>query len=221
MAIANSADWIIGIDSDEFLESGSNNMTLKESIKQVDSEDYNLIQFDRFDFFMTDNDNESAKSIREKMPYYSCQGDFLYRAWKYCHGTRVEETGAHYPIFPEGIRYKIYPRKFPFRHYTFRSKEHAEKKMADRLRNWEKNTKIDKRNDSHYNKMLRANYTEKIDHKLLTKYEEDKNWNLERKYCPFLDGDGNHPTRDKIITVDGWLKTYPLTVSSTNVFLIK
>jgi len=76
MALYKSPDWVIRSDSDEILETGVKGLTLKEGITQADSEGYNLIQFDRFDFFMTDDDNESAKSIKEKLSYYSYHGDF-------------------------------------------------------------------------------------------------------------------------------------------------
>ena len=111
MALEYSPDWVVKNDSDEFLESGISNMTLRDAIKQVDQEGYNLIQFDRFDFFMTDDDNESANSIKEKFRYYSYQGDFTYRAWKYFPGIRNEDVAGHYPIFPDGHKYKIWPKK--------------------------------------------------------------------------------------------------------------
>ena len=80
---------------------------LKEAISKADNEGYNLIQFDRFDFFMTDNDNESAKEIRKKLTYYSYQDDFVYRAWKYFPGIIANYMSGHYPIFPVGHQYKI------------------------------------------------------------------------------------------------------------------
>jgi len=71
MAQTYTPDWVIRSDSDEFLESGIKNKTLKQAIEDADKDGYNLIQFDRFDFFMTDDDNEDAKSVREKLKYYS------------------------------------------------------------------------------------------------------------------------------------------------------
>ena len=105
MALVHTPDWVIRSDSDEFLESGIENITLKEAIEQVDSEGYNLIQFDWFDFFMTDDDNESATSIREKLRYYSYQGDYIYRAWKFFPGIRIGDVMGHYPIFPDELKY--------------------------------------------------------------------------------------------------------------------
>jgi len=117
LALTENPDWVIRSDSDEFLESGIKGMTLKDRIIQADTEGYNLIQFDRFDFFMTDNDKENAKSIKEKMSYYSCQGDYLYRAWKYVPGIRIGDAEGHYPIFPDRSKYKINPGKLVLRHH--------------------------------------------------------------------------------------------------------
>ena len=99
MGLMQSPDWLIRSDADELFESGIPNRNLKEAIEQVDAEGHNLIQFNRFDFFMTDMDNESAKSIKTKLKYYSYQGDFFYRAWKCFPGIRIGDVGGHYPIF--------------------------------------------------------------------------------------------------------------------------
>ena len=98
---------MIRCDSDEFLESYEKNKSLKEVIEQAESNGYNLIQFDWFDFYMTDNDNDSAKSVKEKFQYYTYVGDFNYRAWKYYPGIRMGDTAGHYPVFPKSIKYKI------------------------------------------------------------------------------------------------------------------
>jgi len=179
-------------------------MTLKDAITQADSEGYNLVQFDRFDFFMTDNDIKSAKTIKEKLTYYSCQGDFAYRAWKFFPGIRIGDVVGHYPIFPDEYRYKIFPKKFIMRHYTFRSEEQAKKKMETKLRS-RGNVKKDQLplHDRH-KKILKQNFSKKIDHNLLTKYNEDRKWNYEMKFCPF-DTD-SPPKRNEIFSEDGKLK---------------
>ena len=38
MALVHTPDWVVNCNSDEFLESGINSMTLSESIKQIDQE---------------------------------------------------------------------------------------------------------------------------------------------------------------------------------------
>jgi len=201
MALTESPDWLLRSDSDEFFESGIHHRNLKDAIEQVDKEGFNLIQFNRFDFFMTDDDNESAKSIKEKLPYYSCHGDYLYRVWKYFPGIRMGYAGGHYPIFPESLPYKIYPKKFIMRHYKFRSKEQAEKKMAATIRGTTyEQTELsddinkDKKNDikntglnTHIKHILKQNFTQKIDHNLFTKYHEDGKWNYKIKFHPYMD----------------------------------
>jgi len=216
LAIEQSPDWVIRSDADEFLESDQPGITLKDAITKIDSEGYNLIQFDRFDFFMTDEDNTSEKSIRKKMPYYSCQGDFLYRAWMYKPGITIGDAEGHFPIFPEGDCYKIAPNKLVLRHYTFRSKEQAEKKMSATVRGISDN-KIDRKLNRHVKRVLKKDYTKKFDHKLLTKYEEDGNWNHEIKLCPFAWEDP--PKRDDIFTKDGKLKEMPKSVTDYRLLL--
>jgi len=185
MALTEKPDWIVLCAPDELLESGLNNSKLAEAISQSDSEGYNLIQFNRFDFFMSDDDNKSAKTIREKLTYYSYQDDFLYRAWKFIPGIRLLE-GGHYPYFPEGQKYNICPRKFVMRHYSFRSKEQAEKKMKDRISRKIGKNKSNEGLDQHLKNALNREFTKSVDHSLLTKYNEDNQWNLERKYVPYV-----------------------------------
>lgn len=186
IALEQTPDWIVKIDSDEFLESGLEGLNLRDAIIQVDNEGCNFIQFDRFDFFMTDDNNESSKSIKKKLPYYSYHGDYLYRAWKYYPGVRVEAFAfVHFPTFPDEIKYKIYPRKFVMRHYPFRTREQTEKKIADRIRGTDyKKTKQGL--NMHYKNLVEQNCSQKIDHNILTKYEEDGKWDYEIKFQPYM-----------------------------------
>jgi len=201
MAIANSADWIIAIDSDEFLESGVQNLTLKDAIVKSDNNGYNLIQFDIFLFFMTDDD-ESLKSIKDRLRYYSYESDYSYRAWKYSPGIRCEDSVGHLPYFPEGLKYKIDPKKCLMRHYKLRSKEQAIKKVKDRIRG----LSLDGNGrpiNNHYKNLMTKDYAKKIDHRLLTKYEEDGKWNYEKKYA--LIPNVIPKTREQIFSDDGSL----------------
>jgi len=204
IAIEQNPDWIIKIDSDEFLESGQVGVSLKEGIEQVASQGYNYIQFDRFDFFMTDNDNKNAESVRQKLQYYSCQGDYLYRAWKYYPGVMIESFAfVHFPILPDDVRYKIYPKKFVMRHYQFTSEKQALKKIEDRTRgtNYEKTKKG---LNYHYKNLVEHDCSKRMDHKLLTKYNEDGIWNYDLKFHPYMD---SLPwKKDDIFSKDGKLK---------------
>jgi len=208
MTIAHNPDWVVKIDSDEFLESGISKMNLKDAIIQVDKEGYNLIQFDRFDFFMTDDDKKNSDSIKNKLRYYSCQGDFLYRSWKYIPGITLG-TNGHYPVFPGGIGYKIYSKKFVLRHYPFRSKEQAKKKISGRLRGI--NLKQDKKEANRLlgKSNLNTDFSKTFDHHLLSMYEEDGNWNHEIKLIPYANP--KPPKREDIFTNEGKLKEIPKT----------
>lgn len=204
MALTQKPDWVIRSDSDEFLESGIENLTLKKAISQADAEGYNLIQFEQFDFQLTDNDNESAKSIKEKLTYYSSEGYMAYRSWKYFPGIRPEDAGGHYPIFPEGLVYKIYPRKFVNRHYRFQSKEQAIKKINDRIARTNGTVELNIGWHRHYREFLKNEFPRIVDHKILSKYEENNKWNTEHK-SP-TDPQVFHWSRNEIFTEEGKLK---------------
>ncbi len=160
---------------------------------------------------MTDDDEKSTKSIKEKLKYYSCHGDYLYRAWKHFPGIRMGSAGGHYPIFPEGHLYKIHPKKFVMRHYKFRSKEQAEKKMSDTIRGTaydklsnNKKKEIKTGLNKHLKNILNQDFTRKIDHNLLTKYNEDGKWNYKIKYHTYMDE--IPPKKEELFTDDGHLK---------------
>lgn len=207
MALELKPDWLIRQDQDELPETGLDNVTLKEFIKNEDAKGFNLIQFDLFEFFMTDNDNELEKSIKKKFKYYSWQHDFTYRAWKHIPGTRVEDTLGHLPIFPELDRYKITQKKCVLRHYRFRDKNQAlenVKQRSDRIK-LRPGSKIGML--SHFKKISEQNFSEKTDHLILNQYLEDNNWNYESKFRPFV---MDQPKRENIFSETGeLLNHYP------------
>lgn len=202
LAIKESPDWIVLMDADEFFESDSEDMTLKESIKNVDKHGYNLIQFDRFEFFMTDNDHES-NSIQKRLTYYSHETDFIYRAWKFFPGIRNEPRGGHLPIFPDGYKYKINPQKFVCKHYRFRSEIQARKKLKERFDRTKDSSDVKIGWHSHIKKMLEKETPLVINHKLLNKYRNGNVWNYEKKFSYFTK---NHLKREEIFSNDGTLK---------------
>jgi len=204
MALFQSPDWVILIGSDEILESGINNQYLKDAILQADAQGYNLIQFDRFDFFMTDNDNDLAESFKERLTYYSYQGNFVYRVWKYFPGIGVEHGASHYPSYPEGHKYKILPKKFVLRHYPLRTKDQAIKKMKSRMERIANTAEYKIGWHKHYETILENDFAAKIDHKLLTKYEEDNKWNFEKKFTPYTPS--INKKREDLFSTDGTLK---------------
>lgn len=199
LALTKKPDWVIRSDSDEILESGIRGVPLKDAISKVDAEGYNLIQFDIFNFFSSDNDNVNAKSVIEKFPYYKWRSDFAYRAWKFMPGINVEYSGGHYPVFPDEYCYKIYPKKFVLRHYGFRGEEQVKKKLKGKTRGID--YRKTKEGLAEYTlNMLKGDYGKKVDHNLLTKYEENEKWNLE-----FKDKKQNAQRKEEIFSKDGKL----------------
>jgi len=210
MAIREGAEWVVLSAADEFLETGIQNRTLKDEIEKDASDGYNLIQFDRFDFFMTDNDGGSAKTIKEKLTYYSCQGEHVYRAWKCIPGIDLESGGSHYPYFPEGSGYKIYPKKFVLRHYPFRNKIQAENKVKERTRGRDNGKNSKPPINLHYRAIIKHGNSEKVDHRKLAKYNGNGKWNYKRKYCPYTGY--NSAKRSDLFNYDGTIKIKKLTI---------
>ena len=203
MALLKSPDWVIRPDADEILESGMNDMTLKDAIIKVDSEGFNTIQFDWFEFFLTDNDDESKSRVKDRMKYYSWQHDFLYRAWKVTPGITPELGWGHIPVFPEHQKYKVYPQKFVARHYRFRSIKQANQKITT-INSRTKDTAEEELGYFQYEKIAKRENSFIIDHSILTKYNDDNNWNLESKFYPYI---GRiHASREQILSEDGSLK---------------
>lgn len=219
MALRESPDWVIRSDSDELLESGRNNLTLKDAIVEVDSQGFNLIQFDEFNFFMTDKDNENSNSVKKRMTYYSWVSEFMYRCWKYSPGIRVEDQGGHIPVFPPDQKYKIFTRNFVIRHYNIRSKEQAEQKVMQRRARIINTMEGERGWHNRYEKYLENNFKGFADHKLLTKYDENNNWNYEKTFDPLKDR--RRVKRDDLFTKDGSLKNYSKTVPEFQLILQK
>jgi len=204
MALKKNPDWLVRSGQDEFLESGISNVSLKEAIVKEDEKGCNLIQFDVFEFFMTDADNLQAKSTRERFPYYSWQNEDQYRAWKYHPGIRVEDAGGHYPIFPRHIKYKIANRKFVHRHYRYRNKQQAIKNHLDRLNRLKGVPEAKLGWSANWKRIAKEGGPHVVEHKLLTKYLEDNNWNHELKYYPYISG--IRPKKNDVFDQDGNLK---------------
>jgi len=186
MALKKNPDWVLRADQDELLESGIKNLNLREAITKEDENGFNLIQFDVFEFFMTDKDNNSMQSVRKRHPYYSWQHDDAYRAWKYFPGIRSEDAGGHYPVFPQNIRYRISPRKFVLRHYRFRNINQALSNNSARIQRLRETT-MEKLGQCIHWKLIDENGGPKIiNHELLDKHNEDNQWNHEGTFHPYI-----------------------------------
>jgi len=174
--------WMIFIDDDEFYESPFPSLNLSEAIRQESSKGYNLIQFNNFEFWPTEKDQDSTcVDIRQKIKYYSWNDNWRFKCFRNYEGTNIDETGGHLPIFPPRVRVNLSPNKFILRHYMIRSYEQGLRKIKTRLA----------RHDEYGKKKWGLKLYEKfgederyfiIDSSRLTKYNEDGQWVLERKF---------------------------------------
>ena len=155
---ANKYDWISFIESDEFLEGPKRDKKYYEYLLDVSKTEYTYIQFDNILFWPTNNIDESIKSVRERIKYYSwfknC-GPRIY-AWKSKY-TNIREWNHNPPS--NGDKYPIH---FNTCHYPFTSKN----KILDKLKDRVVNSKDDGTN-SHYKKLFENKNNVILDEKLL------------------------------------------------------
>ncbi len=207
MAIKKDPDWVLRCEQDELLESGIKNLNLRDAITKEDENGYNLMQFDVFEFFMTDKDNNSSKSVREKYQYYSWQHDDAYRAWKYFPGIGVEDAYGHYPIFPQNLNYRISPKKFVLRHYRFRNVIQARSNNSSRIQRLSGTALEEIDGCLHWKVIAENGGPSTINHNLLYKYNEDFRWEFERIFQPYT---FERKTRDQIFDQNGKLIHPPI-----------
>ncbi len=185
MALKKNPDWVLRCDQDEFLESGVKDQSLRNAITTEHENGFNLMQFDVFEFFMTDDDNVLAKSVRKKFSYYSWQHDNAYRAWKISLGIRVEDAHGHFPIFPPHLKYRMSDSKYVLRHYRFRNMNQAKSNNNTRIQRLN-GTSLDKINGCrHWKVIAEKGGPEFVDHNLLYKYDEDNQWNHKKIFRPY------------------------------------
>jgi glycosyltransferase involved in cell wall biosynthesis len=182
MARKYSPDWILHNDADEFLEPSGVGRTIREAIGREDDRGFNIIQFDNFEFCLTEKDYESKeRDVRRRLRFYTWSDDYRYKAWKYYPGATHRDSGGHFPIFPRGVGSRVSPRKFVMRHYRFRSPEGAMHKVfreklpryspEERSRGWH----------VHYDHFIADPQFFITDSKLLSEYTENLEWDRAKK----------------------------------------
>jgi hypothetical protein len=184
---AYSPDWIIKMGADEFFESPMPDKTLAEAIEEVDRLGYNLIQFNCFNFLLTEKDyNSHEPDVRKRLRYYTWNSDFHFNAWKYYPGIDLISTGGHKPVFPQDVKEHVFPAKFIIRHYMFRSLEHGMRKVfkeriprfdpKDRAKGWHPQYNNLKPDPSYF----------LVDSLICNRYDEDGRWVLEKKFDAYF-----------------------------------
>lgn len=182
-ALSYRPDWILLNAADEFLESPYPDLKLKEAIQLEDQKGYNLIQFNNFEFWPTEQDRESLETdVRKRLKYYTWNDDCQFRCWKVYAGIKVGGSAGHYPVFPKNVNMKIAKNKYVLRHYRIRSYQHGLKKIfTERLPRYPAEERSKGRH-VHYDKFGRDEVFFTIHSCNLNKYENDNKWSTKKTF---------------------------------------
>jgi len=171
------AEWVLLNAADEFLEPRSSDLTLRQAIEREDRNGYNIIQFDNFEFLPTEKDTwTNGLDVRRQIKHYTWNDDLQFRSWKTYPDVKVTGTAGHYPIFPEGIKYKVARNKYVLRHYRIRSYEQGSRKVfTDRMPRYLPEEK-ERGRHVHYNNFQPDPSYFIIDSRNLNEYKDDDRW---------------------------------------------
>lgn len=134
LAATFEADWIMHVDADEVHLSPHAGQTLAEAFAEVGEAGYNVVDFQEFTFVPTrespDHDHsEYQRTMRWYYPFTPFSPRLM-RAWRQQEGSvGLSNSGGHKVDFP-GM--KLWPEKFPMKHYLFLSTSQILRKYADR-----------------------------------------------------------------------------------------
>jgi glycosyltransferase involved in cell wall biosynthesis len=199
MATEQNPDWILLSGADEFLESPYRSFTLNKAIQIEAERGFNLIQFNNFEFYPTENDFASQETdVRRRLRYYSWNDDAQFRCWKMYPSVSVFETIGHDAELPDGTPAHVSPNKFVLRHYKIRSYEHGLRKIFhDRLPRFSPEERAKGWHVEYDNFGTHRDYFV-IDSSKLTHYDEDGNWNLAKTFDGYF-GAWNSPSASEKI----------------------
>jgi predicted nucleic acid-binding Zn-ribbon protein len=124
------ADWFINQDADEFRDSPWPHLTLQEAVALVGRLGWNAIDFEVFTFVPDGQEFRTGEDPRRRFQRYLPAAEFdrlQIRCWKKtARCVDLVSTGGHEAIFD---RRRVFPIRFPMRHYPFRSAAHANRKI--------------------------------------------------------------------------------------------
>ena len=119
--------WYIHYDSDEIRISSWKEKTLKQTIFVADRLGYNLIDTTVIDFRITNEDNPDIFMQDGYFSFGHRKAHFeQIKTWKKTNAIDLKSTGGHKVRVPNP---KVFPIKILNKHYPFRNKEQAEKKI--------------------------------------------------------------------------------------------
>lgn len=135
LAAEIEADWLIHLDADELRLPPPGQGSLAEALGAVDRQGYNAVDFQEFTFVPTreapDHDHpDFRRTLRTYYPF-APRSPHQLKAWKAAAAPAPDlaSTGGHRVAFP-GLR--MYPQRFPMKHYLFLSVPHAIEKYVER-----------------------------------------------------------------------------------------
>ena len=124
------ASWFINQDADEFRESLWAELDLRSAIQTVDRLGWNAIDFQIFTMRLVGEPATARVSPSDDGGWYSPAEPFdkkQIRCWKRTDApVELRSSGGHDSVF-DGRR--VFPMRFPMRHYPIRSQEHGERKI--------------------------------------------------------------------------------------------
>lgn len=124
------ADWFINADADEFRESPWPHLSLRDAIRLVDRLGWNAIDFEVLNFWPTHDGFRPGDDPRQVFRGFERAPDcdrLQIRGWKKTGGpVDLVSTAGHEARFPER---RVFPIRFPLRHYPIRSQAHGERKI--------------------------------------------------------------------------------------------
>jgi glycosyltransferase involved in cell wall biosynthesis len=127
------ADWFIHLDADERSLPPAGEGNLKAALEKVDDDGCNLVDFSEFTFVPTreEPDHDHANFQQTLRTYYpfAPQHPRRLRAWKAHPHIELASSGGHWARFPDQ---RVYPLRFPTKHYLFLSVPHAVEKYVER-----------------------------------------------------------------------------------------
>jgi hypothetical protein len=134
LAATLDADWFMHVDADELRPSPWPGISLARALGRVDEAGFNAVDFQEFTFVPTqeapDHDHPRfADTMRWYYPFRNME-PHLVRAWKR-QSSRVSlaASGGHEVVFSQR---RIFPVRFPMRHYQFLSLDQLTHKYAPR-----------------------------------------------------------------------------------------
>jgi Glycosyl transferase family 2 len=135
LAAELDAGWFINHDADEFRDSLWSELNLRAAIEHVDRLGWNAIDFTIFTIRLVGDVATARVSPDDRESWYSRPSDcdrLQVRAWKRTAARVDLRSSAGHDVQFEGRR--VFPLRFPMRHYPIRSQEHGQRKLfRDRI----------------------------------------------------------------------------------------